>query len=76
MKKPGSYFKKNGTFCIPDSTPWPSDFKPPLDCRAWIFWVVVWAKDYPGNSKKYIEGIGSLSTRGRLKKHLHFRDLF
>jgi len=73
MKKPNTYFDNQGEFHIPNDVLWPGDFTPKLNAKAWLYWIVVRAKNYPGNSKKFVEYLGSRSTISRLKKHLIFR---
>jgi len=73
MKKPGTYFTNDGTFHIPNDVLFPGDFQPVLDPKAWLFWILVRAENYPGDSKKYIDGLGSASTIQRIRKHLIFR---
>ena len=75
MKNPGTYFDREGTLHIPKDTPWPDELIPKLEVRAWLFWIVARAKNYPGNSKKFIDCLGSRSTISRFKKHLIFRGL-
>jgi len=75
MKIPGTFFDKEGTLHIPKDVLWPGELTPKLEARAWLFWIVVRAKNYPGNSKKFLDGLGSRATLYRLRKHLFFRKL-
>jgi len=70
MKLSGSYFDKQLELHIPASILGPGELDPKLTPREWLFWIFVSAKDYPGDSKKYLDCLGGPTTLWRTREKL------
>lgn len=70
MKKSGASFDNQGELHIPANVHLPGGSNPGLKPRAWLFWLFASAENYPGDSKKYLEGLGSRTTLWRVRKEL------
>lgn len=76
MKKAGTYFDSFGELHIPASVHFPGGINPGLKPREWLFWILVSAENYPGDSKKFLEPLGSRTTLYRLRKKLMAKGYF
>lgn len=70
MRKAGTKFDNEGNFYIPRDISLPGSLNPGLKPREWLLWIFHSAENKGNDFTKWIECLGSRSTRYRTMKRL------